>query len=45
MLPMYIQVSAGDELNKVAEGFNDGLGFPQCAIVDGTYIPVVSPEE
>ena len=45
MLPKYIRVSAGDELKKVVEGFKEGLGFPQCAgIVDGTHIPIVSPE-
>lgn len=46
MLPMYIQVPSGDELKKVVEGFKDELGFPQCAgVVDGAYIPVVSPEK
>ena len=46
LLPRYIQVPAGDELKKIVEGFKDGLGFPQCAgVVDGTHIPIVSPEE
>ena len=46
LLPRYIRVPAGDELKKVVEGFKDGLGFPQCAgVVDGTHIPIVSPEE
>lgn len=46
LLPRYIRVPAGDELKKIVEGFKDGLGFPQCAgVVDGTHIPIVSPEE
>ena len=46
LLPTYIRVPAGDELKKVVEGFKDGLGFPQCAgVVDGTHIPIISPEE
>ena len=46
LLPKYIRVPTGDELKKVVEGFRDGLGFPQCAgVVDGTHIPIVSPEK
>ena len=46
MLPKYIHVPAGDELKKVVEGFKERLGFPRCAgVVDGTHIPIVSPEE
>ena len=37
---------AGDELKKVVEGFRNDLGFPQCAgVIDGTHIPIISPEE
>jgi hypothetical protein len=46
LLPRYIRVPTGDELTKVVEGFKEGLGFPQCAgVIDGTHIPIVSPEE
>lgn len=46
LLPRYIRVPVGDELKKVVEGFKDELGFPQCAgVVDGTHIPIISPEE
>ena len=46
LLPRYIQVPAGDELKKVVEGFRNDLGFPQCAgVIDGTHIPIISPEE
>ena len=46
MLPKYILVPAGDELKEVVEVFKEGLGFPQYAgVVDGTHIPIVSPEE
>lgn len=46
LLPRYIRVPVGDELKKVVEGFKDELGFPQCeGVVDGTHIPIISPEE
>lgn len=46
LLPRYIRVPIGDELKNVVEGFKDELGFPQCAgAVDGTHIPIISPEE
>ena len=46
LLPRYIQVPAGDEFKKiVVEGFKDRVGFPQCAVVDVTHIPIISPEE
>ena len=40
LLSKYIRLPSGEELKKVAEGFRDELGFPQCAgVVDGTHIP------
>ena len=46
LLPKYVRVPSGDELEKVVKGFRDELGFPQCAgVVDGTHIPIVSPSE
>ena len=46
LLPKYVRVPSGDELEKVVKGFRDELGFPQCAgVVDGTHIPIVSPTE
>ena len=42
LLPRYIQVPTGDELN-IVEGFKNELGFPHWAgVVDG---PIISPEE
>ncbi len=39
----YVQVLSGDQLENVVEGFQDELGFPQCAgVVDGIRIPSVS---
>ena len=46
LLPKYIRIPSGDNLKDVVEGFEHKWGFPQCAgAVDGTHIPVVSPEE
>ena len=45
LLPQYIKIPKGSSLKKVVEGFFRDHGFPQCAgAVDGTHIPIVSPE-
>ena len=37
---------AGDVLKKVVEVFRNDLDFPLCAgVIDGTHIPIISPEE
>ena len=46
LLPLFICIPTGDNLRQVIEGFNDKLGFPQCAgAIDGTHIPIKSPKE
>lgn len=46
LLPKYIAMPKGNALKNVIEGFRRDYGFPQCVgAVDGTHIPVVSPEE
>ena len=43
LLPKYIRI---DNHKDVDDGFEHKWGFPQCAgAVDGTHIPIVSPEE
>ena len=43
LLPKYIRI---DNHKDVVDGFEHKWGFPQCAgAVDGTHIPIVSPEE
>ena len=46
LLPEYIQVPTGAALKEVVEGFKTDHSFPQCAgAVDGSHIPIVSPQE
>ena len=46
LLPDYIKMPTGTALKVVIEGFKNDLGFPQCAgAVDGTHIPILSPQE
>ena len=46
LLPDYIKMPTGTALKVVVEGFKNDLGFPQCAgAVDGTHIPILSPQE
>jgi len=44
MLPRYIKIPTGEDLDKVIETFNQKWGFPQCAgAVDGSHIPIKAP--
>ena len=46
LFPKYIRMPSGDNLKDVVERFEHKWGFPQCVgAVDGTHIPIVSPEE
>ena len=46
LLPVYIQVPTGNALKEVVDGFHVSYGFPQCCgAIDGTHIPIVSPNE
>ena len=46
LLPEYIRFPTGDALRRVVTGFKQDYGFPQCAgAIDGTHIPIVSPNE
>ena len=46
MLPEYIKMPQGNTLKEVIHGFERDHDFPQCAgVVDGTHIPIVSPQE
>lgn len=46
LLPKYICMPSGSHLKKVVDGFDRDHGFPQCCgAVDGTHIPIVSPQE
>ena len=46
MLPDYVQVPTGAALEEVVKAFKTDHGFPQCAgAVDGTHIPIMSPQE
>ena len=46
LLPKYIRIPTADGLKDVVEGFKHKWEFPQCAgAVDGTHIPIISPEE
>ena len=46
LLPKYVWFPSGESLREVVDGFKLKFDFPQCAgAVDGTHIPIVSPEE
>ena len=46
LLSKYIKLPTGEGLKEVVDGFEHKWGFPQCAgAVDGTHIPIVSPDE
>ena len=46
LLPKYFRIPSGDNLKDIVEGFEHKWGFLQCAgAVNGTHIPIVSPEE
>ena len=46
LLPVYIRIPTGTALKLVVDGFKNDHGFLQCAgAVDGTHIPIVSPQE
>ena len=46
LLPQYIIFPTGAALREIVSGFRNDLGFPQCAgAVDGSHIPIISPQE
>ena len=46
LLPHYIKIPQGNAMKEVVHGFDRDYDFPQCAgAVDGTHIPIVSPQE
>ena len=46
LLPRYVTFPKGEVLREVVDGFKSDLGFPQCGgAVDGSHIPIVSPQE
>ena len=46
LLPKYVRFLSGESLREVVDGFKLKYDFPQCAgAVDGTHIPIISPEE
>ncbi|XP_064384383.1 uncharacterized protein LOC135333340 [Halichondria panicea] len=45
LMPRCVRIPTGHDLRTVVDGFENDFGFPQCAgVVDGTHIPIVSPE-
>ena len=41
MLPRYIKIPTGEDLDKVMETFEQNWSFPQCALaVDGSHKPI-----
>ena len=46
LLPEYINIPTGTALKENVDAFKTDHGFPQCAgAVDGTHIPIVSPQD
>ena len=46
LLPKYIKIPSGEVMKEVVNGFKHKWGFPQYAgAVDGTHIPILSPED
>ena len=45
LLSKYLKFPENDELRRVIDGFQHKFRFPQCVVVDGTHIPIVSPDE
>ena len=46
LLPRFVRIPEGEQLNEVTRGFEHDLGFPQVVgAIDGTHIPIIRPEE